>query len=328
MSCTRQIAVSALVLLCAANYGCGGPSSSDVVARVGDESIAKASLTHWITVLKGGPSAPTGSASSERALRKEVLELLISSRWLIGEAARRGISISRHEVRQQIGRVEQVEFAGGTSELSGFLKSTGETVADLELRAEDELASAKLRRLAIASVPSVTEAQVAAYYSQHKQSFIVDGRREARFINRKSRAAAEKVKQEVEAGKSLTPPGRRRVGEIFEGAHVPPSPGNEYEEAIDASPPHKVAGPYPIGNDFWLYEVVRVIPAHQKTLSEVASAIGRRLTGARRRAALMGFVDAWRTQWTAKTDCKPGYVVSRCRQYAGPAARDDPFGIL
>jgi hypothetical protein len=328
VSCTRQIALSALVLLGVAIYGCGGPSSSEVVARVGDAPIAKASLTHWITVLKGGPSATTGSASSERALRREVLGLLISSRWLLGEAARHGISISRHEVRQQIGRVEQIDLAGGTSELSGFLKSTGETVADLELRAEDELASAKLRRLAIASVPSATEAQVAAYYSQHTKSFMVDGRREARFINRKSRAAAEKVKQEVEAGKSLTPPERRRVGEVFEGAHVPPHPGNEYEEAIDASPPHKVSGPYPIGNDFWLYEVVRVIPAHQKPLSEVASAIRRRLTRARRRAALAGFVDAWRTQWTAKTDCMPGYVVSLCRQYAGPAARDDPFGIL
>jgi len=328
VSCPRQITLSVLVLLCVASYGCGGPSSRDVVVRVGDEPIAKALLTHWTAVLKGGTSAPAASGGSERALRREVLELLILSRWLIGEAARHGISILQDEVRQQISRVEQVEFAGGTSELSGFLKSTGETVADLELRAEDELASAKLRQLAIASVPPVTEAQVAAYYSQHKQSFIVPGRRAARFINRKSRAAAEKVKREVEAGKSLTPPARRRVGEVFTEAHVPPGPGNGYEEAIDASPPHKVSGPYPIGNDFWLFEVVKIVPAHQKTFSEVASVIRRRLTSARRRETLTAFVDAWRSQWTAKTDCRPGYVVSRCRQYAGPAAHDDPFGIL
>lgn len=325
MPCARQLAMSALVVLLAAS-GCGGAHSNDVIARVGDQQITKAAVAHWITILKG--EAPQRSHDGDQALRRQVVELLISSQWLIGEAAWRGIPISRSEVRRQISRIEQIEFGGGASELREFLNSTGETVADVELRAEAELASAKLRRLAIEGVPPVTEAQVADYYSQHKQSYVVPERREARFINRKSKAAAEKVKREVEAGKSLTPPERRRVGEVFEGATVPPSPGNEYEKAIDASPPHKVSGPYPIGKDFWLYEVVKIIPARRKTRSEAAGSIRRRLSSARRRETLTAFVRASTSRWTAKTDCKPGYVVSRCRQYAGPPTHDDPFGII
>jgi foldase protein PrsA len=328
VSCLRPLVVCAFALGAFVGLGCGGSGSSEIIARVDGEPIAKASLDHWISILRGGPAS--GKASDRNtALRKQIVELLISARWLIGEARSHGISTSQREVRDQVSRVEHIGFVGGTAELSAFLKSTGETVADVELQARDELASAGLRRFAVNSVPPVTDAQVAVYYKQHKPSFIVPERREARFLNSKTKSAAETAKREIEAGrKDITTPERRRVGEIYAGARVPPYPGNQYEEAIDASKPGVVSGPYHIGNDYWLYKVVKVIPSRQRGLAEVAQSIRRRLTSERTRQALTALVDAWTTRWKKVTDCKPGYVVPGCKQYDGPAARNDPFGVL
>jgi foldase protein PrsA len=325
-----QIATCAAALLAVVSLAsCGGDSSpNQIVARVGGETITTAKLGHWITVLKGGTQLAGSPARQELALRQPALHLLIALQWLVGEAADRGISISRLEVRQQIDRTERTTFYGGVAELRKFLQATGQSVSDVELQARAELAAAKLRRLAIDSAPKVTAAQVSAYYTQHKRRFLISERREARFTNTKTKAAAEKVKREVEAGKSLTGPAQRRMGELFTGARVPPSsPNNEYERAIDSATPHVVSGPYRIGADYWLYEVVRILPARQQTLAEVGDSIRRQLTSESRSQALAGFVKAWTAAWSAKTDCRAGYVVQKCRQYRGPEAADDPFRL-
>jgi len=97
---------------------------------------------------------------------------------------------------------------------------------------------------------------------------------------------------------------------------VPPQ--NEYEAAIDSAKPHIVAGPFKIGNDYWLYEVVKVIPARQKTLAEVSTAIAHKLVSERRHDAEAAFVKQWASRWSAQTDCSSGYVVLGCKQRPGP----------
>lgn len=319
-----QIAAGTAAVLLAIGLGaCGGSSDSgDPVARMGGAGrITKATLDHWTAAIAGNRTAEDPSQAQLTAAREKVLSLLISYQWLTGEAAKRGISMSQHEVRQQIDRILGQAFPGGIAELHEFLKPTGQTVADLELQARAQLALAALRRQATAGLVPVTQEQIATYYAQHKRSYLTPGRREARFTNRKTRAAALKVKREVQAGRSLTSPAQRSRGELFTGASVPPH--NEYERAIDSAKPYTVAGPFVIGNDFWLYQVVKVIPARQQTLAEARQSIAGRLTGERRQAALATFFKAWRARWSAQTDCGAGYVVPGCRQYRGGAVEGD-----
>jgi hypothetical protein len=317
MPSSGQIATGATVLSLAVSLAaCGGGSSSgQVVARVGGKPITAGAVDHMVAVLKGGWTTPGAGGGRDRTLRRQALQLLISSQWFIREAASRGIAISSPEVHGKVESVEQVDFPSGVAELREFLKSTGQTVADLELQAKAELAQAKLRQLAIASAPVVTQAQIAAYYAAHKQSFLVPERREARFTNRKTRPEIMKLKKEIEAGRSITSADQRKVGELFTSARVPP--GNQYERAIDSGKLHRVAGPFKLAADEWLYEVVKIIPARQRTLAEVSGSIRRQLTGERTGKAVADFTSAWISQWTAKTDCTAGYVVQGCRQYRG-----------
>ena len=270
--------------------------------------------------MKGGSAVSDPAGTQGQALQLRALEFLIHSQWLIGEAARRGIVTSQSEVHQQIDR-ETAGFGGGAAGLREFLKSTGESVRDIEWQARAELVQATLRRMATVTSVEVTRAQVAAYYARHRRRFVIPERREARFSNRKTRAAAEKLKREVESGKSLTSAAQRKVGELFTSARVPP--GNAYERAIDSGKPHVVAGPFEIEADYFLYEVVRIIPARQQALPQVEDSIRRHLMAERRRRALASFVKTWTAGWIARTDCRVGYVVQGCKQYAGPESVDD-----
>jgi hypothetical protein len=320
----RQIVTGATVLLLAAGLAaCGGGSSSgQVVARVAGQPITAGAVDHMVAVLKGGwtTSGADAGAPRDQALRRQALRLLISTRWLIGEAVGRGVAISGAEVRRKVEGVERADFPTGLAEQREFLKSTGETVADLELQARAELAQAKLRQLAIGGAPPVTQAQIAAFYAAHKRTFLIPERREARFTNRKTRPAIMKLKREIEAGRSITSPEQRKVGELFTGAQVPPR--NAYERAIDSGKLHRVAGPFKLAADEWLYEVVKIIPARQRTIAEVSTLIRRRLESERTSRALTDFTTAWSAKWVARTDCAGTLAVSACRQYRGGGATE------
>lgn len=313
------MAGATMVLWTVCLAACGGAGSPKPVVRVGGQSITMTMLAHWTAALKTG-WAQAGQ-DPETSLEGKALSLLIAFRWLIGEAERRNISISEHEVRRQIDVYLRHDFPGSVAELRQFLKPTGETPADLKLQARAQLAKAKLGAMAIAAAGHVTKTDIAAYYAQHKRDFVVLEHREARFQNPKTRAEALKIKREAEAGKGLTSPGQRKVGELYTGASVPPK--NEYEKVIDLVKPHTIAGPFKIGNDYWVYEVVKITPARQKSLAEVSASIARSLESERRQSAEAAFVKEWTGRWSPLTDCISGYVVQGCRQRPGTVGEAD-----
>jgi hypothetical protein len=66
-------------------------------------------------------------------------------------------------------------------------------------------------------------------------------------------------------------------------------------------------------------------PRHGTT--QVRRSIAASLAHERWVRALRIFIIAWRRKWTAKTDCQPGFVVQKCRQYRGPRFPGDPLAL-
>jgi foldase protein PrsA len=294
-------------LLCA--IGASGCGQGGTVARAGGQSLTKDTLDRLVRAQSGGQAIDPNSTST-RALRKQALESWIADQWLIGQAESQGLRIT---AAQALARAQASEFPGGPAELRSFLRQTGERLSDLERHAKAEIASEELREQAISKVPTVTQEQIADYYTQHKKRYLIPEERIAYFNNLKFWAPSIRLKHEVEAGKrALISPSQREVHEEFARAHVPP--GNDYERAIVASKPHTVAGPYLIFTDYWLYEVIKIIPARQRTLGEVSASIRRELTSEGQEATLARAHAEWASSWSAKTDCASGYVVGGCRQ--------------
>jgi foldase protein PrsA len=59
-------------------------------------------------------------------------------------------------------------------------------------------------------------------------------------------------------------------------------------------------------------------PGAEMTLSQVKASIKQQLTATQQQTALTTFVKAFKKKWTAKTECRAGYIVPDCKQYKAP----------
>jgi Raf kinase inhibitor-like YbhB/YbcL family protein len=113
-------------------------SSSETVATVDRTPIAKATFDHWLAVTTALNGSSQGAGSSAQALKDRVLGFLITSQWVLAEAAAQGITISEAAVHKRLAEVQGKQFKK-PAELQKYLAKSGETTADLLLRAKLEL---------------------------------------------------------------------------------------------------------------------------------------------------------------------------------------------
>ncbi|HEY5287531.1 MAG TPA: hypothetical protein VIJ50_10545 [Solirubrobacteraceae bacterium] len=152
-ACAPALALLGAVVLIA---GCGGGSpsrdaasvpsspaaaptpasgaSADAVAHVSDTPISKASYEHWLAV-------ETALAAGSPA--HQALGFLITSEWVLGEAAARGVSVSEAEVKQRFAQLVHESFPKAGSLQKYFAKS-GQSEADLLARIKVELLASKI----------------------------------------------------------------------------------------------------------------------------------------------------------------------------------------
>jgi foldase protein PrsA len=293
------------------------------MVRVGGTDVTRATVEHWISVLAAG-HPPDAATARYRGLVQRALDYTISNAWLAGAAGERGVTVSDQEVQRRLAENTQASFPGGEPEVHEFVKATGQTIADMAAKARSELTALKLRQGVEDGAPPITHSQIAGYYRRHLGGFTTPELREVRITNRKTAAAANQLKREVAAGKSFA-----RLSQRLRYANVGTRSDQERTTAVTralyAAQPNVLSGPVKGLVDYYVFELVRTIPGTRRPLARVEHEIGALLRAQARRRTLAAFVAAWRTKWTARTDCRPGYVVQKCRQYAGPM---QPEGLL
>jgi len=108
--------------------------AADAVALVSGTPIAKTSYQHWLSVEKAlGATSPSHQA----------LGFLITSEWVLGEAAARHIAVSDAEVKQRYAQLVHQSFPK-TGALQKYLAKSGETEADLLARIKVELLASRI----------------------------------------------------------------------------------------------------------------------------------------------------------------------------------------
>jgi foldase protein PrsA len=256
-----------------------------------------------------------------QALATQALTFLISSQWLVGEAARQGAPVTGREVAARL--AEKKKSFASAAEFQESLKAIAHTPGDLELEIRSELAEDKIRKRLIAQEPKITPSEVAAYYHRHIANYHIPERRYFDIGENFSSAAEARSK-------------RKAVGAGEESIHesLPRKPFTDYNgekriiyEAIFKAKPHVVSAPIRLNDLYFLIDVTRITRPYVQSLAQVRRAIDEKLTSVRRRRTLATFIAAWRRRWTARTDCNAAYVVPKCRQYKGPEAPEEPLQL-
>lgn len=296
---------------------CGSGTSDSAVVRVGQTTITKATVDHWVPVMTSGLVAVSYLPKQPgQTPRQRALGFLISSEWLIGEAADEGLKVSAQEIDQRFEKKHD-SFPDGDAEFHEFLKATRQTVADVKFGIEAELASSKIRQ---SREPKITQAQIVGYYDQNKQRYLVPEQRYFDIDNLQSKAEARRVKREVELGKNFA---KIALHESLEQRPMSAIAGSGKEaiaRAVFSARPNVLSGPVRLYRYYSLFEVRRIVPATHRPLAQVQNSIKQRLAAEQRRPILTELVKTWRNKWIAKTSCRTGYVVPNCKQYKGPAA--------
>jgi foldase protein PrsA len=278
---------------------------------------------------KGQPAPTTQKLKSEcqtqyKALQQEVLGFLISSQWVISEAAALGVKVSDAEVKKEFAKIKAAQFPKA-AEFEKFLASSGQTVSDLLLRVKLNVLSQKIQKQIVKNKSKVTQAQVTKYYNENKSKYGTPEKRNVRIILTKTEAAANAAKKEVESGKSfasvaskssIDPTSKANGGllkEVVKGEEE-----KSLDTAIFSAGKGTLGGPVKTPFGYYVYEVVSITPGTQEPLSKVQATIKQQLVSTGEQSALSKFVKEFKKKWTGKTECRSGYVVQDCKSYKAP----------
>jgi foldase protein PrsA len=262
-----------------------------------------------------------------KSLQQEVLGFLISSEWVIGEAKSLGVKFSDKEVKKQFEKIKTQQFPKA-AEFEKFLKTSGQTVSDLLLRVKLNLLSQKIQQKIVKQKSKVTQAQIAKYYKENPKRFGVAEKRSLRIILTKTEAQAKKAKQEIASGKSFASVAKAVSIDPTSKANGGLLPGvvkGQEEKALDAAvfsaKKGVLSGPIKTPFGYYIFEVQTITPGSQQTLKQAEPSIKSQLTATQQQAALSKFVKDFKKKWTAKTDCRAGFVVADCKQYKAPKTK-------
>ncbi len=323
-------------LLAAGLSGCGTASgisssvssatSSETVARVGHAAIDRGEVEHWASAIKLGNAVATALGQVSGTPRERALKFLISSHWILGEAAERGLSISSAAVERGL-RQKIDAMAGGRRELEEELSSTGQTLADLRLEVKASLAVRRIRDAVGRRAAPVGRAEVMSYYARHRRRFYVPERRLVDLLEQiQGHAHAVALGKQLGSGARFAKHAIHELVRRQTEAEAANSSNGQLVRMVFAATPGRVAGPALYIGEWVLAVVRKLIPARIQPLAAVRGELSKSLILERRQQALRRFAAAYIREWSARTSCSPGYVVRGCSGHRGaPAAEDNPL---
>ena len=325
---TRPVsACGAILLIVVCLSACGSGGSGAVVARVGEYAITRAAFDHWLSIraATSGRTAVSDRTAPGESPKQKVLGFLIFSQWTIGEAAELGVRVSDDEAQKQLELLKYDQLEGlryeqfpKAAELQKSLAGSGETHSDQLWLMRLNMLAARIEQVRLSAAErQITQAQIAQYYAEDKQRFVLPERRDIEVIATFNKAAAEKAKREVQSGKSFSSV-RKRVSIYPNDPEGLPHWQEEevFHKHIFAAKPHVLSGPvYQVL--YYVFEVTKVTPARRQTLARSEAAIRGQLAAGQQGRVSAELLEAFARKWIARTSCGPGYVVPRCSQYAG-----------
>jgi foldase protein PrsA len=252
-------------------------------------------------------------------LRDQTMNFLIQADWVTGEAKAQKITVTDSEVQKQFAQTKKQAFPK-QSDFQKFLQQSGMSMDDILFRVRLDALSNKLRQKVVSSKSNATDAQVKAYYASHKSQFSTPEQRDIALVLTKDKGKAEQAKKALQSGASFKTVAKKysidqqtkKSGGVLKGV----SKGDQdaaLDKAAFAAPKGKLEGPIKSPFGYYVFEVQKITPASQQSLAKVTPSIKQNLVAQNQQKALTSFVADFRKRWTAKTNCRQGYVVEGCK---------------
>jgi len=366
---SNKIVPSALTALAlgATLASCGGvPSGS--VATVADDPIAVSSFNDWskiatrqqgavpagqpIPVLtppdfkecvaaKQVASAKEKEKKTEAQLRsdcqtqfdqtkQQVMQLLITTGWIKGQAALMGIKVSDEAAQKKFNSTKKQAFPTDAA-YQKFLKSSGQTQEQLFDRIRVDLLSQEIRDAVIAKAATVTDQEARDYLQKNAAQFGKPETRTYNMILAKDKAKAEEARKALESGKSWqevakeysTDAATKNTGGLVKDA-VKGQQDPSLDALVFSSKKGQISEPTKGSFGWYVVEVNNVTPSNTPKFESVKAQIVPQIKAQKQQAALTAFVKSFQDKWKSKTECAKYYIVDLCKNAPKQAAQPGP----
>lgn len=259
------------------------------------------------------------------AYKQEVLNFLISSQWVLAEAAEQGVNVTPAEVKKKFNTLKSEQFPKEPA-FKEFLERTGETEQDLLMRVKLQLLATKIQeKVSKSGKKKPSKAEIEKYYNEHKAQYGKPESRNLQLILTKNQAAAKAAKEEIESGKSFSSVAKAHsidpLSKSNGGVLNEVTRGEEEKalsEAVFSAKQGVLTGPVKTPFGYYVFNVTKVLPTSQQTLKQAESSISQQITSAEAQKHLSKFVTEFKKKWLEKTECRSGYVVPDCKEYKAP----------
>src|SRR6185436_1330213 len=344
---------------------CGGvPGNS--VATVDGESIDKAQFSHWLNVAakssgqanaavpdpesgytkcvaakrkstpapaKGQPKVTDTQLKTQckqeyDQLRNQVLQLLISFKWIQGEADSMKVNVTDAEVKKSFDEQKKQSFPKD-ADYKKFLSTSGQTQEDILQRVKLDLLSNKIRDKVVKGKDTVSDKAIADFYNKNKARFAQPEKRDLRVVLTKDKAAADKAKAALESGDSWKTVAKQySIDDTSKaaGGKLPAQAkgtlDKELDDAVFSAKKNELVGPIKTQYGYYVFSVSDITEASQQTLAEAKETIKQTLQSQNQQKALDTFVKDFTKRWKEKTECSEGYKTTDCKN--GPKATPTP----
>lgn len=149
--------------------GCHRPPSADVVATVNGKEILRADLDRFYQARFGNNSQQLSSVEAD-IRRLDVLHQMIADEILQQRAAKMNLTATDEDVNA---RLTEIKAPYTQEEFNNQLKQRNLSLDDFKREIRRGLTHDKLINKEIESKINITDAQIAAFYTQHKSDFNV-----------------------------------------------------------------------------------------------------------------------------------------------------------
>ena len=332
------LAIVAALAIAAVLSSAGGVESGDVADVEDAGNVTKQDFDHWLVVVSSQPqpgqkkpSAPPKPGSSQYdAVKQQVMQFLVSAKWIDGEAKERGLSATDAEVKRQFEQTKDQSFPNDKA-YQRFLKTSGQTEEDLLFRVRLDVLSNKIRQQVTEESANVSDSEIEDYYNDNEQQFSQPERRDLEVILTKSQAKALEAKTAVDGGQkwsaaakkfSVDPASKEQGGKLLGVSKGQQDP--KFDAAIFAAVQGRVAGPVKTDAGFYVFRVTKVTKATKQGLEQSKQGIKQLLVSQKQQKELDNFSTNFRNTWRKRTDCDEKFVIADCRNGREPVQATTP----
>jgi foldase protein PrsA len=185
--------------------------------------------------------------------------------------------------------------------------------------------SDKLRTKVTKGKDTVTDAQIRQYYEKNKSRFAQPERRDLRIVLTKTKSKADTALAALKGGQSFKTVAKKysidQASKNQGGKLLAVAKGQQekaLDDAVFKAKKGKLSGPIKTQFGYYVFEVSKVTPASQQTLTQATPTIKQLLQSQNQQKALDDFVKDFQDRWKDKTNCRHGFVIQSCKNAPKP----------